>query len=130
MTSPRFYLITNDGPRAALRINCHMGNLPASIAIVDRPHRFADVPDGARCEAFFWGTRAEVETLRALWRERLEAGGILGITPDEWAKIQAWAHDPKRPSPVLPAISLLAAADAVTPATTEPVPAKRKVKWS
>lgn len=99
---PRFYLITNDAPRAALQVNCHMGNLPASIAVVDDPFAFTHVPDGAKCISLFWGTRDVVATWGNFWLVRKSRGGIEGISDEEWDRIQAWAHDPKRPSPVIP----------------------------
>lgn len=97
--APRFYLVTNDAARAALILWCHPGNLPPSIAVVADPSDYARVPDGAKCDAHFWGTRAVVESFRALWMERVERGGILGIGIDEWEKIRHWVeHNRRRPA--------------------------------
>lgn len=99
MTGPRFFIITNDGPRAALNINCHMGNLPPSIAVVDDPMTFALVPDGGKFLALWFGDEDAVRGWRAFWSERLDRGGLEGISNEEWDKILAWAKSPNRPDP-------------------------------
>ncbi|MDB5582808.1 MAG: hypothetical protein JWR80_7984 [Bradyrhizobium sp.] len=150
-SGPRFYLITNDAPRAALLVNCHMGNLPGSIAVVDDPFAFAHVPDGAKYRCFFWGTRDVVANWEGFWWARKGRGGVEGISEEEWSRIQAWANDPKRPSPVsvaerplpedeggdapAPAIASPpqqeATASASAPNMNQPVePVKRKARWS
>jgi hypothetical protein len=112
---PRIFLITNDGPRAALIFWCHMGNLPPGIVIVDDPWKFAAVPNGSKCRAFWFGNADVTQAWETLWWERKGKGGIEGISEEEWAAVQAWADvNRKRPT-----ILLLHGAD--DPRLAEPV---------
>jgi hypothetical protein len=95
----RFHLITNDGPRAALLINCHMGNLPASIAVIDDPALISALPDGALCRAFWFGGADMLAAWEGLWAERKGRGGIFAIAEEDWQKILAWANSPRRVGP-------------------------------
>jgi hypothetical protein len=136
MTGPRFFLITNDGPRAALAVNCHMGNLPPSIAVVDDPTRYADVPNGAKCLGLWYGSDSLVAPAKNLWLARRDRGGIDFISDDVWDRILAWATDPTRPSPVAAPV-VAAAPEQISqpiPEAEVPHPApsaeRRKARWS
>jgi hypothetical protein len=99
---PRIFLITNDGPRAALIFWCHMGNLPPGIVVVDDPWKFAAVPNGSKCRAFWFGNGDVTQAWETLWWERKGKGGIEGISEEEWAAVKAWADvNRKRPTILL-----------------------------
>jgi len=90
MTQPRFYIITNDAPRAMLRFSCHAGNLPGWIAVLDSFDDWMKIPSGATCMALWFGTSAELEGWRNAWSARKERGDLVGMTGDDLGKIEAW----------------------------------------
>lgn len=92
MNASRYYLITNDGPRAALEFWCHMGNLPEFLVVVDNPAAYRTIPDGARCRGLWYGTPFEIRAWEGCWRERVEEGGIEWISEEDWALLKAWAE--------------------------------------
>lgn len=96
MSAPRFYLVTNDAPLAALEIWCHPGNVPHWIAIVDHPDGMMKLPNGAVVRCYWYGTRATIAAWESWWTGRREKGGIQFIEQSDWEKIEAWAEEHRK----------------------------------
>jgi hypothetical protein len=90
-SSPRFYLVTNRADMVRAMLWCHAGSLPGSIAIVENPFRYADIPDGAQCRGYWYGTREQVWAWKGFWDARRGRGGISGISEEDWERIMQWA---------------------------------------
>lgn len=96
VAGPRYYLVTNDGPRAALQVCCHLGNLPPSIAVIADAFDFLRIPDGAKWLGFWYGPKDITDSWRNFWDERRYRGGLEPISAEEWDRIQAWADEHRR----------------------------------
>jgi hypothetical protein len=92
MARPRFFIITNDGPRAALIFHCHLGSLPSFLAVVDDPALFPAVPRGARCRAYWFGTRETILAWESVWAARTCEGGIEWIAEEDFSTILGWCE--------------------------------------
>lgn len=147
MTAPRYYLVTNDAPRAAREIWCHLGNLPPSISIADDFDRMMRIPDGTFYRCFWYGAREDLEPWENCWWSRKVKGGVEAISAEDWETICAWAER-SRKAPALrlnfgieseeeaavgsPAASGNAAEPIPPAATIEQMtnPVKRSSKWT
>lgn len=96
MNAPRFYVITNDLPRAALEFHCHPRNLPHWMAVLDNLDDWMKIPSGAKCMGLWYGSAADLEGWRNAWSTRKERGDLIGITPEELDKIHAWAETARK----------------------------------
>ena len=114
--SARFFIITNDGARAARTFYCHLGNLPASIAVVDNPWHFAHVPDGAQVRCLWFGAPGVVAAWEGFWWARRLKGGVEPIDEADWNRILDWAEVHRR----APTLALLYGIGLDEAATADP----------
>ncbi len=84
--------IVTECPEAALArtLQCATTNAPSWVRVVSDPEDILNIPNGAKCIAVWFSSRKRMSQAELAWRERRLMDGIVGLSDDDWQKLEAW----------------------------------------